>query len=244
LKFEDEKHKHTKYLTFVARIFSWRRITFIMLILCDFDGTITEFDITNLIWDRYLESGWRERLLPAYRAGKATTFELMSAGYGEIAFDAPELLNAIRSEMRLRAGFENFANECSRLKHSLHVISCGLDWYIQAMLPAGIPYHCYLARFKERWSLSLPPDITLAPAEDFKVCVLKKLLQEQTGKEKEKTIFIGDGWNDFPIAKLCDRVFSVKNSTLSKRCREAHIAFEEFESFQTLETAVHCELKR
>ncbi|HYF50297.1 MAG TPA: MtnX-like HAD-IB family phosphatase [Planctomycetota bacterium] len=199
-----------------------------MLILCDFDGTVTEEDVTNLIWDRYIWPDWRERLLPPYREGKATTLDLMAAGYREITATADELLDAVRKDVRLRKGFAEFAQRCKQVGWPLHVVSCGLDWYIRAFLPPGVPYHCYAAEHQGRWIVKLPPDVELTPACDFKIHVMEKLLKQHG---KRDTVFIGDGRNDFPIARECDRVFAVKNSTLGKMCREAGVACVAFETF-------------
>ena len=199
-----------------------------MLILCDFDGTVTEEDVTNLIWDRYIWPDWRERLLPPYREGKATTLDLMAAGYREISATAEELLDAVRNDVKLRGGFEEFAAGCVKKQWPLHVVSCGLDWYIRAFLPAGVPYHCYAAEFAGRWEVKLPPDVSLTPACDFKIHVMEKLLKQHG---KRDTVFIGDGRNDFPVARECDRVFAVKDSTLGKMCREAGVPCVEFEEF-------------
>lgn len=199
-----------------------------MLVLCDFDGTITEQDVTNLIWDRYIWPDWRERLLPPYREGKATTLDLMSQGYKPITATAEELIAAIGEHVRIRAGFEALTEFCVAKNWPLHVVSCGLDWYLRAFLPPGVAFSCYAARYDGCWNVSLPEGVALAAGQDFKIHVLEKLLLQHPGRD---TVFIGDGRNDFPIARACGRAFAVKGSTLAKMCREHGVGCMEFESF-------------
>jgi 2-hydroxy-3-keto-5-methylthiopentenyl-1-phosphate phosphatase len=191
-----------------------------MLILCDFDGTITVEDFTNMVWDRYIWPDWRERLLPPYREGKSTAFDLMAAGYREISASADEMLDAVGNDVSLRDGFESFMQSCNQKEWPLHVVSCGLDWYIRALLPAGVPYHCYTAEHNGRWEVKLPADVTLTPTCDFKIVIMQRLLKQHGPRE---TVFIGDGRNDFPIAKACQRVFAVEGSTLQHMCEDAGV---------------------
>ena len=204
-----------------------------MLIFCDFDGTYTDTDITNLIWDRHLWPDWRERLLPDYRAGKTTTLDLMAAGYRELTQTADELLGSVRADIRIRSGFDKLAAECRARGWPLHIVSNGLDWYIRDLLPPGmgIPVHCYRAELNCCWQVTLPEGITLEPGQDFKVRVCEGLRAQHPQRE---TVFIGDGRNDFPVAASCDRVFAVKGSTLARLCAESGKAHVEFESFESV----------
>jgi 2-hydroxy-3-keto-5-methylthiopentenyl-1-phosphate phosphatase len=200
-----------------------------MLVFCDFDGTFSETDITNLIWDRHIWPDWRERLLPDYRAGKTTTLDLMAAGYRQLSQSADELLGSIRADIRIRSGFDRLVAECGARKWPLHIVSNGLDWYIENLLPPGIPVHCYRARLNGCWQVTLPDGVALEHGNDFKVHVCDKLRADHPRLE---TVFIGDGRNDFPAASRCDHVFAVKGSTLERLCAEngkAHVPFESFD---------------
>jgi 2-hydroxy-3-keto-5-methylthiopentenyl-1-phosphate phosphatase len=204
-----------------------------MLVLCDFDGTITTEDVTNVLWDRYGIPKWRDVLLPPYRAGEATTLELMDRGWRVIDKSEGELLAVARETIGLRAGFVEFVEECDSRGWSFHVVSCGLDWYLDGFLPPGVAATSYTAVLEDGWRVRLPADCSLPPGQDFKIHVMRGLQARHTG---EPTVFIGDGRNDLPVARLCDHVFAVRGSTLAHLCRREGVAVEEFESFETVMT--------
>jgi 2-hydroxy-3-keto-5-methylthiopentenyl-1-phosphate phosphatase len=199
-----------------------------MLILCDFDGTITDPDVTNLVWDRYGLKNWRRELLPPYRLGKKTTLELMDMGWRVIDRSEDELLAYARPLIKVRDGFDELVAFAEARAWPLHVVSNGLDWYIRAFLPPHVPFTSYAARLEDGWRVRLPDGCDLPPGADFKIVALQRLLDENPGKE---TVFIGDGRNDLPIAREADHVFAVKASTLARLCAKEGLACQEFETF-------------
>src|SRR6185369_11218970 len=96
------------------------------------------------------------KFLPPYRAGEKTTLELMDMGWREIARPEEELLDYARQHVSVRDGFGALAALCVSRQWPLHVVSCGLDWYIRAFLPHGIPFDSYAARLDDGWRVSLP----------------------------------------------------------------------------------------
>ncbi|MCW8133024.1 MAG: HAD-IB family phosphatase [Planctomycetota bacterium] len=206
-----------------------------MLILCDFDGTITEQDVTNLIWDKYIRPDWREVLLPPYRAGTMAPPELMAQGYAPISATAEELLAFARPQVNLRAGFGDLTALCETNGWPFRVVSQGLDWYLRAFLPPEIKFHGLRAELRGTWKVFLPPEAQLAPGEDYKVWVMNRLRGEHAGRP---AVFIGDGRNDLEIARHADRVFAVAGSTLEKLCRELAIPFQSFTDFHQIIAAL------
>jgi 2-hydroxy-3-keto-5-methylthiopentenyl-1-phosphate phosphatase len=206
-----------------------------MLILCDFDGTITTEDVTNLLWDRFGLPDWRARLLPKYRAGQSTTLELMDEGWRTIGLPKDELLAAARERITLREGFTEFVAACRERGWPLHVISCGIDWYLEAFLPEDVSFSAYTAVLEDGWRVRLRDGESLPPGADFKVDRLEEL---RARHPTHATVFIGDGRNDLPIAKACDRVFALRGSSLQRLCRRAGIHVEDFESFREVQVAL------
>lgn len=207
-----------------------------MLILCDFDGTLVEHDITNIIWDHYLGPDWRERLLPPFRAGNITSVELMATGYKAISASEKELIEFARPYVKYRHGFDSFVESCARRSWPLHVVSNGLDWYIRRFLNSKVPFHSLVAKLNGSWEVSLPANVDLKPGQDYKVFVLEKLKIQHPNLP---TVFIGDGRNDFSVAKACDRVFAVKESTLARLCAESGTDCVEFSTFDEVAEGLH-----
>lgn len=206
-----------------------------MLILCDFDGTITEQDVTNLIWDKYIRPDWRDVLLPPYRAGAISPPELMAQGYAPISASAEELLAFARPQVNLRAGFGDLTALCSKNGWLFRVVSQGLDWYLRAFLPSDVAFHGLCAELRGTWKVFLPPDTQLQPGEDYKVWVMNRLRGQYPGNP---AVFIGDGRNDLEIARYADRVFAVAGSTLEKLCREQAIPAQSFTNFHQIIAAL------
>ncbi|MBI3831662.1 MAG: HAD-IB family phosphatase [Planctomycetes bacterium] len=199
-----------------------------MLILCDFDGTITEQDVTNLIWDRYGLPEWREVLLPPYRAGQMAPPELMARWYAPIAASAAELLAFARPQVSLRRGFDELLAACERNGWPFRVVSQGLDWYLKDFLPPRVKFHGLRAELRGTWQVSVPPEVNLKPGQDYKSWVLEGLRREFP---QRPAVFIGDGTNDLPIAREAERVFAVAGSTLEKLCAQHGIAATSFADF-------------
>ena len=58
-----------------------RRGAAVMIIVSDFDGTLTLDDVTTYIWDKYLPYDWRAKLLPPTYEGRWTPLEMIGRGY-------------------------------------------------------------------------------------------------------------------------------------------------------------------
>lgn len=206
-----------------------------MLIFCDFDGTLFEPDVTNAIWDRYGIPQWRDVLLPPYRAGTLSPVDLMVEGYRAVTVPEAELLAYVRPFVRVRAGFERLQALVEKQGWKFSVLSCGLEFYVRALVPTGMPYHCLASEFDGHWKVGLPPEVTLAPGEDFKVHVMNKLRRQHPAWP---TVFIGDGRNDFKPAQAAQHAFAVAGSTLAQLCAEHGTACTEFTDFEEVASAL------
>jgi HAD superfamily phosphoserine phosphatase-like hydrolase len=202
-----------------------------MQIFCDFDGTITTEDVTNFLWDRHGTPGWRDILLPPYRRGETTNVDVMDAGWRVITISKNELLAEARASISLRPGFLALLDACEREHWSFHVISGGIDWYVDAFLPPGVSFTACVAALEDGWRVRLPAAFQVPPGVDFKVHVFR---QRRTKAPDVRSVFVGDGRNDFQVAAECDLVCAVKGSTLARLCHEAGIQTVQFESFDEL----------
>ncbi|WP_437727816.1 HAD-IB family phosphatase [Sorangium sp. So ce861] len=199
-----------------------------MLILSDFDGTITRADLTNEVWDAHLRYDWRKELLTLSASGEITPFELLRRGYADVDRPADELLALLRPHAGLRAGFEELLALCARRGWVFHVVSHGLPFYIREFLPPGTAFSCFDAAFDGRWRVTVPEAVRLGPGDDFKIRVLDQL-KAATGEAA--TVYIGDGRLDYPAARCCDRVFAVRGSALDVLCARDGVPCTPFDSF-------------
>jgi len=192
-----------------------------MIIVSDFDGTLTIDDVTTLLWDAHLAYDWRRELLPETYAGRVTPLEMIARGYGDLAQPPEVLLAQARAHTRLRPGLSELVAFCRARAWPFVVLSHGLTFYIQDLLPPEIPIVAFSGTFDgRRWQVSLPEGMRLAPGEDFKSHVVADLRRRHPG---HSTVYLGDGRLDLPAAETCDQVFAVRGTRLAELCTRARL---------------------
>jgi len=103
------------------------------LFQCDFDGTITQEDISFLILDAFANGDWRQ-LLTQYRQGKISVGYFNTKAFAMVKADKPTLLRFVKSQAKIRAGFHELLAYCHRRGFRFVIVSNGLDFYIKAIL--------------------------------------------------------------------------------------------------------------
>lgn len=198
------------------------------LILCDFDGTITLDDMTNVVWDRCLDYDWRSRLVSESERGLITATEMVRRGYAGVRQNEEEILQLMRRSLRIRAGFAQLITLCDRRNWHFAVVSNGLRFYIEAALGNRLEIWAHDAQFDGRWQVELPQSMPLDSSRDFKSQVVTELKRRYP---EAASFYIGDGRLDFEPAHLCDAVLCVRESTLSQLCRQEGLATHGFSDF-------------
>jgi 2-hydroxy-3-keto-5-methylthiopentenyl-1-phosphate phosphatase len=192
-----------------------------MIVVSDFDGTLTIDDVTTLFWDAHLRYDWRRELLPETYAGRVTPLEMIARGYGDVAQPAEALLAQARAQTRLRPGLSELIALCRARGWPFVVVSHGLTFYIQDLLPPEVPIVAFSGTFDgARWQVSLPDGMRLAPGEDFKSHVVADLRRQHPG---HSTVYLGDGRLDLLAAETCDEVFAVRGTRLAELCPRARL---------------------
>jgi 2-hydroxy-3-keto-5-methylthiopentenyl-1-phosphate phosphatase len=211
-----------------------------MLILCDFDGTLSLDDVTNTLLDHFTGSDWRESVREGYRAKHYNHLAIMQGAYTYLKTPLPEVLDFCRT-LRLRPNFDQLIGFCQHHNHFLAVVSGGLDLYIREFLPPGIPFYSYRGSCDEAgqdWRVDLPdwPDVNLAQGDDFKVRVLEELRRAHSADVP--VVFIGDGRNDGPVSQHADQVFAVRGSYLARNLTGRGRPCTEFVDFAEIVAAL------
>lgn len=103
------------------------------LFQCDFDGTLTEEDVSFLILDAFATGDWRQ-LLTQYREGKIPVGYFNMKAFAMVKADKPTLLQFVKSKARIRAGFHELLAYCHRQGFEFVIVSNGLDFYINTIL--------------------------------------------------------------------------------------------------------------
>lgn len=178
-----------------------------MIIQCDFDGTITEEDVSFALLDAFAQGNWRE-WFEKYREHKITVGEFNTRAFAMVKATRTELLRAAREMVRLRPGLQELINYCRRRGFRFVIVSNGLDFYIMTILQdAGlgdIEVHAARTRFY-RSGLKVqyigPDNIPLLSG--FKEAYTRAFL-----KQGHRLVYIGNGPSDLAPAVHAERVFA------------------------------------
>src|SRR4030042_1070415 len=104
-----------------------------MIIQSDFDGTLTEEDVSFALLDAFAEGDWR-KLYEQYRQNKMTVGDFNTRAFAMVKAGRDGLLRVAREEVKLREGLRNLVNYCQDRGFRFLVVSNGLDFYIKAIL--------------------------------------------------------------------------------------------------------------
>ena len=177
------------------------------LVQCDFDGTITEEDISFLLLDAFAQGDWRQ-LLQQYKEHRISVGEFNTRAFAMVKADKHRLLEALQGGVKVRAGFHELVTYCLEKGLRLVIVSNGLDFYIRAVLEdlglGDIEVYAARASFhpegmKVRY---VGPDGKRLE-DGFKEAYVESFL-----RLGYRVIYIGNGDSDVAPAKYAHHVFA------------------------------------
>jgi 2-hydroxy-3-keto-5-methylthiopentenyl-1-phosphate phosphatase len=198
------------------------------LVQCDFDGTITEEDISFFLLDAFAQADWR-RLLREYKEHKISVGEFNTRAFAMVKADRHTLLEALKGEVKVRAGFRELVNYCLKKGFRLVIVSNGLDFYIRAVLKdlelRNIEMHAAQASFHpEGMKVQYVGPDGKRLEDGFKEAYTRSFL-----KLGYRVIYVGNGDSDIAPTKYAHYVFATGD--LLAYCRENNLKYKPFETF-------------
>lgn len=199
------------------------------LVQCDFDGTITEEDVSFMLLDMFADGNWRERL-EEYEAGRITVGRFNTEAFSMVKADRATLVKAALDGVKIRAGFKEFVAYCRQKGFRLAIVSNGLDFYIDEILSDigadGIEFRAARTIFHPgRLEVSyIGPDGRRLD-DNFKGSYLNSFLEQGY-----RVIYIGNGTSDFSPASLSHHIFAT--GSLVSRCRQNSVICTPFNDFR------------
>jgi 2-hydroxy-3-keto-5-methylthiopentenyl-1-phosphate phosphatase len=205
-------------------------------VLCDFDGTITDDDVAQLIFDRFGSHIWWD-IENRFRRGEISCRNALISEFSTVRGSRQEIESFIRNYVGMNATFNHFAEACRGRNVNMSIVSDGLDFYINLILRDididGIKLYCNKAVFEDnKVRISFPyvnPDCD-------KCGNCKKLHLKRLRDKGYFIIYVGDGYSDMCVAKDAD--FVVAKSHLLDFCRTKKIACAPFRDFSEVEALV------
>lgn len=199
-----------------------------VLVVCDFDGTVTTEDVQHVLLNHFAGDRWIP-VNEAWRRGEVSTEERSRRQWDLIPAAAQEILDLV-TPIPLDPRFGDFAGFCRRRGWGLLIASDGFDLYIRHMLAvhglAGIPFsanHLEYVDGEARMRFARPN-----PA----CCRLgncKRLIVNEARPAGGRVIFVGDGLSDACGAEAADAVFA--KGLLAGYCQQQGIAYLPFHDF-------------
>ncbi len=197
-------------------------------IFCDFDGTITQLDTTDIVLEAFAASAYRdwERL---WEQGLVTGRECMER-QARLINACPEMLELACRHVSIDDGIYELENACLKAGCPLTIVSDGIDFLMEAVLkPRGlahIPHYSNALAWdtKDRPFLRFP----FRSADCRGGCGVCKCKLLGAAQREAPTVYIGDGLSDSCVVHRADRVFA--QNRLRDYCLANGVSHEPFAS--------------
>ncbi len=198
-----------------------------MQIFCDFDGTISIEDTTDILLSRFASPEWK-LFEEEWKSGAIGSAECMRKQIALISASKQQLDEALDS-LPIDPSFPAFVRYCESLGAPITVISDGVDYFIRRILGryqlGYLPIIANQLRITGERSYALScPHTNPACASAAGVCKCSQLK-----KRPEMRVFVGDGRSDFCAAETADILFA--KSTLATFCEQRDIPYLPYQSF-------------
>ena len=190
------------------------------LIQCDFDGTITEEDVSFLLLDAFADGDWRQ-LFTQYREGKISVNHFNTHAFAMVKADRQTLLKFAEGKVKIRAGVHELITYCHRNDFRFVIVSNGLGFYIEAVLRdigvENVEVFAAQTRFSpngvEAWYIG-PEGNQLESG--FKEAYIRLFLSRGY-----RVVYVGNGISDVSPARQAHYIFAT--SELLNHCKELNL---------------------
>lgn len=197
------------------------------VILCDFDGTITDVNVGDALYSEFSEEGLF--YAQQWERGEISSEEEYRKSFATITASKEEMESFILTRIDIDPGIHALIAYC--VTHGIHfaILSDGLRWYIEYLLRTqGLKdLHIFSAEInftREGYDFSFPWHDEATP----KFSIGKARIIRSFQKRGLRVAYIGDGMNDLEAAKVADAVFA-KNK-LIHYCKAEGIDMLPFDS--------------
>jgi len=205
------------------------------LVQCDFDGTITEDDVSFLMLDAFADGDWRQ-IFREYEEGKISVGRFNTDAFAMVKADRESLLEVATGKVRIRPGFHNLVAYCRSQGFRLVIVSNGLDFYIEEILrDIGLgDLEVFAAKtyfhpegIKVQY---IGPDGSQLDA-DFKKAYVDSFLSEGY-----RVVYVGNGASDILPARQCHYIFATGD--LLAHCKQTNLSCTSFNDFKQVVSAL------
>ena len=214
---------------------------FAPIVFCDFDGTITQLDVTDQILNQLAHPSWRE-IEREWMLGLIGSRECLERQIALV--DAPpEDLHAVIDSITIDPHFSAFYRFTRRRRMPLYILSDGFDYVIHRVLKrasvAGAfrnGSHLFASALRVEGHRLIPSFPHSAEPCEHGCATCKAAIIRHRSEGRQPIVFVGDGMSDRFAVEVADLVFAKRQ--LLAHCRESGIACHPFETFKDVQGAL------
>lgn len=211
------------------------------IVFCDFDGTITQLDVTDQILTQLAHPSWRE-IEQEWVRGSIGSRECLERQMALVETSTPEL-RALIDSVPIDPHFSAFYRFTQKRRIPLYLVSDGFDYVIRRVMkrcslngPFRKGKHLFSSALRVQGRRLVPSfPYSVEPCEHgcgtCKAVIIRRVMAG-----RRPVIFIGDGLSDRFAVRESDVVFA-KHQLLA-HCREYDIACHPFETFADIQEAL------
>lgn len=210
-----------------------------MLIICDFDGTVTARDTNSEIARRFAPEA-AARVEGALRRRDMTIRQVLTTEYAEVHASLSEVLD-VAMRIPFRAGFGPFLDEAGKRGADIVLLSSGFHELIEPLLERD-GLHGRVPLVANRISFETGAGvITWRELPDCGRCgeACKRADVEQlraSTATAAEVVFVGDGFSDRCGAEAADRIFA--RDALATWLDASGVRYEHWEDFEDVARAL------
>ena len=201
------------------------------VVLCDFDGTIVTIDTAEYVLDKFVKENWRD-IDEQLQKGEITFEESLEMEFALLKVPEKKMLEALEPVTHLRPNFEVMVRYCGENHFPLIVVSGGLEFSLRHFLGqkgwlSNLEIYGPRAQCTDEGVALTFPELFDRNSTNFKDDLVKHY--RNLGK---KVVYIGNGFGDYPAARIADLAFAIKGSRLAELCKTGGIPCDEITDFQ------------
>jgi len=208
------------------------------VIFCDYDGTITEEDVIQMVMREFAPPQWKRIVADildhrtlSIKEGLSQLFALLESGRRD------EITQFVIDKVRFRSGFEEILLFCAERRIPFLVVSGGVDFIITPVLDrlnASYQLFCSQARFEQTHIQIHMPWLPKTCDECNQCACCKIRIMENYPVEDYYRITIGDSLTDLGMTERADLAFA--RARLLDYASEKRLSVTEFNDFTDVQS--------
>ncbi|MCH7801910.1 MAG: MtnX-like HAD-IB family phosphatase [Chloroflexi bacterium] len=200
-----------------------------LIVQCDFDGTITMSNLGTAIKELFGPDNWLE-LEAEYESGKLTAEQNTIRHFSLIDATQDDIVEFVKGEVVVRFSFDEFVAHCEGIGVRLAVVSGGIHAYVDPILEMlvfqDIEVHAADAEFT---SDGIEVTYTGPDGENLEAD-FKETWTRHFKAEGHTVVYVGDGRSDLEAAKRADHV--IARAGLAEEMERLGLPFHPFDTFE------------